>query len=302
MFRRRRPTREVGFGFDSFMDVITNVIAIIIRFILVAWVSARSYHSMLNSTQPPPPPASAPTPMIVAPLPELPSITEVVAPLEQALEQQRQEIAQTRDRLLEHLRQFRLTQGEAEEAERLWTDFQPQLTTLERERAALDQLLADTKTTTNDTATMLDQLRQRQQLLAQHVEAVEKLPSAKKQIRYRTPVSRPVHAEEIFFECRNGRITYIDIATLIDDIKDVFHEKGKLLRHSWQVVDVTPSSGAFRLRYTIERQRDPISAVFGGGAPSPNTSYSYGLSEWILEPVTPHRGETLAEALAPGSA
>lgn len=40
MIRRRRPPREVPFSLDCFLDVITNVVGIIIRLILVAWVGA----------------------------------------------------------------------------------------------------------------------------------------------------------------------------------------------------------------------------------------------------------------------
>src|SRR5438270_10525957 len=43
MIRRRlRKTRE-NFSFDSFLDVVANVVGIIIRLILVVWVGARSY-------------------------------------------------------------------------------------------------------------------------------------------------------------------------------------------------------------------------------------------------------------------
>ena len=40
MFRRRRPVREIAFSFDSFLDVVANVVGIILRLILVAWVGA----------------------------------------------------------------------------------------------------------------------------------------------------------------------------------------------------------------------------------------------------------------------
>src|SRR4051812_11631321 len=49
MIRRRRPQRRIEFSFDSFLDVVANVVGIILRLILVAWVGARSYKG------PPPP-------------------------------------------------------------------------------------------------------------------------------------------------------------------------------------------------------------------------------------------------------
>src|SRR5712691_1115041 len=47
MSRRRRPQRE-HFSFDSFLDLVTNVVGIIIRLILVTWVGARSYHASMQ--------------------------------------------------------------------------------------------------------------------------------------------------------------------------------------------------------------------------------------------------------------
>ena len=44
MIRRRRTQREIPFSFDSFLDVVANVVGIILRLILVAWVGGRSYH------------------------------------------------------------------------------------------------------------------------------------------------------------------------------------------------------------------------------------------------------------------
>ncbi len=43
MRRRRLPKPRENFSFDSFLDVVANVVGIIIRLILVVWVGARSY-------------------------------------------------------------------------------------------------------------------------------------------------------------------------------------------------------------------------------------------------------------------
>src|SRR5579872_4098248 len=56
MIRRRRQQREIAFSFDSFLDVVANVVGIILRLILVAWVGARSYKA---NVAPPPVPSAA---------------------------------------------------------------------------------------------------------------------------------------------------------------------------------------------------------------------------------------------------
>src|SRR6202035_582553 len=52
MIRRRRRSQEIGFSFDSFLDVVANVVGIIIRLILVVWVGARSYGTLHPLPQP----------------------------------------------------------------------------------------------------------------------------------------------------------------------------------------------------------------------------------------------------------
>src|SRR5205823_2470811 len=103
MIRRRRPTREIPFSFDSFLDIVANVVGIIIRLILVVWVSARSYSSLQHALQPA---APAPPDAALVPLP--------ADPLEREIAQRRRELEKVQERLLEQLR--RLQQVEETEA------------------------------------------------------------------------------------------------------------------------------------------------------------------------------------------
>src|SRR5437868_6678401 len=83
MYRRRRPlSREVAFSFDSFLDVVANVVGIIIRLILVAWVGARSYKAIVTA---PPPPLPA--------LPELAARPDPTDPRLDALARRRRELS-----------------------------------------------------------------------------------------------------------------------------------------------------------------------------------------------------------------
>src|ERR1700757_2475243 len=96
MIRRRRPTREIPFSFDSFLDVVANVVGIIIRLILVAWVGARSYNSVQEILKQRHSAAAA------AAMPaNLPA-----DPLEFELARNRQHLAEAQARLLEQLRQL----------------------------------------------------------------------------------------------------------------------------------------------------------------------------------------------------
>jgi len=94
MYRKRRSSkREIAFSFDSFLDLVANVIGIIIRLILVAWVGARTYQAaMENAAKEEPAQASAPSQL----LPH--------DPLQRELDKARQELEQARASMLEKLK------------------------------------------------------------------------------------------------------------------------------------------------------------------------------------------------------
>src|SRR4051794_9096895 len=98
MNRRHRPQRETAFSFDSFLDLVTNVVGIIIRLILVVWVSARSYTELPESLRP-----KTPVVGVEVPLPE--------DPLQRELALQRAELDEAQKRLLDQLRQLEVTQA-----------------------------------------------------------------------------------------------------------------------------------------------------------------------------------------------
>jgi hypothetical protein len=283
--------REIAFSFDSFLDVVANVVGIIIRLILVVWVGARSYSSLTQTaaTTPAPSQESAAAP---APLP--------ADPLQREIDKHRAELAAIQARLLEQLRQADQVRAQKQATQSQLATLSAKRLAVEEERKQIDRNLSQHQKAAGEMTLSMAELRKRGEQLAKDIKALEQLPPLSKTLRYRTPVSKPVDSEELLFECRDGRVTFLDVAALLAEIKEGMEEKGKLLRNQWSVSDVTRAVGAFRLRYTIERERGLLDAV-GGGQPDPGGNYRYGLSEWQVVPVAPVRGETLEEALAENS-
>jgi hypothetical protein len=288
MFRRRRTNREIPFSFDSFLDVVANVVGIILRLILVAWVGARSYKAFV-----PPPPPPPDLPASVAPL------LDPSDPLSDQIERRRRELADVQARLLEQVRRYESERQHQSEASRTLETLRGQLAALTAEESAIESLAHDRNQGSEGAALSLDQLRERTARLQDQIKALQNGPPLSKTLRYRTPVSQPVHSEEWMFECREGKITLIDIGTLLDEALRGMRAKGDQLRDRWELNEVTAAVGAFRLRYTVERHR----TAFDGpaGAPVGQPSIRYGLTAWEIEPVNPQRGETLEAALTPGS-
>jgi hypothetical protein len=290
MYRRRhRRPREIAFSLDSFLDLVANVVGIIIRLILVAWVGARSYKAVINT----PLPASAPTTPVAR--------KDADDPAKKDLDRNRKELQDTQDRLLAQMRRLQELHAGTEESGKQLALLTTQHQELEKERGGLERALKEQTRSSAAVSASLEDLRKRREKLDEEIRALEKLPSAKRVLRYRTPVSRPVHIEELHFECRAGRVTFLDVAAFMAEIGDSFRTKGEALRTQWQVEAVTSQIGPFRLRYTIERKRSALDAALGG-APGSEGDYSFGVTGWVVEPLAVERGEAADAAMAPTSA
>ncbi len=290
MIRRRRRVREIPFSFDSFLDIVANVVGIIIRLILIIWVGARSYSSLHTTVQPVPRAAQP-----------IPAIAEPSDPLQAELARHARELAQAQARLLAELRRLQQVQAEEAQAQTQLTVLGTRSQKLEQDRTAVDQEVQGHEQANRLAVLTSKELHQRTAKLAEEIRALEQMPPLKKTVHYRTPVSRPIDSEELLFECRNRRVTFIDIAGLLNEVRNGLEEKGKLLRSLWQVSDVVGPIGAYRLRYTVERERSLLDAVSGQAVPEAGGGYRYGLSEWQVEPIFPVSGESTDAALAEGS-
>ncbi len=287
MYRRRRRKHEIEFSFDSFLDVVANVVGIIIRLILVVWVSARAYTSLLPAPHP------APAATAEQPLP--------ADPLQDELARRRQELAALQARLLEQLRHVEVIRQDTATTTGRLTALSEQKQRLARDRAGLDAAGDGNREARRQVALSLEQVRQRCLKLTEEIQALEKQPPAKRVLRYQTPVSRPVHTDELLFECRRGRVTFIDIGALLAEVQQRLDDHARELRSRWEVEDTAGPVGPFRLRYALERERGGVDAALGPGGPNPDAGFRCGLSGWEVEPVTPERGETADAALAPNS-
>lgn len=272
MIRRRRKTREIEFSFDSFLDVVANVVGIILRLILVAWVGARSYKAVVPS---------APPALTKEEIAELPDPKDPLAP---ELERQRRELAEAQTHLLEQLKQWqKLRQDSTLSAEEL-ARLSAQVQEVDTERLNLESKNRQDTQAIRNAALSLEEIRERSKQVVTEIEALRKAPASKQTLRYRTPVSHPLQSEELLFECRNGRISFIDYGKFMAEIEGVFRD-GDKLRGTSQCSGVTEPVGPFRMHYSVEI----------------DTYTSKAALSWEIEPVAFVRGETVEQALAPGS-
>ncbi|HTU92027.1 MAG TPA: hypothetical protein VMF69_18230 [Gemmataceae bacterium] len=273
MIRRRRQVREIEFSFDSFLDVVANVVGIILRLILVAWVGARSYKAVAPS---------APLPALTKEeIAELPDPKDPLAP---ELERQRRELAEAQAHLLEQLKEWQKLRQDstltAEELGRLTAHVQE----VDSEKQNVESKSRQDAQAVRNAALSLQEIRERSKSIVAEIEALRKAPSSKQTLRYRTPVSHPLQSEELLFECCHGRISFIDYGKFKAEIDNVLSD-GEKLRGTNRFSSVTESVGPFRMHYTAEIDQYTMKSALS----------------WELEPIAFVRGESVEQALAPGS-
>jgi|SRR5579884_636724 len=292
MIRRRPRSREIAFSFDSFLDLVANVVGIIIRLILVAWVGARAYTGLRVAAE-----------LAKNGDPARPEAHKAQAldPLERELAEHRRQLEEARARLLEQLKQLALVRNKSSDADQRLQQMEAQMAELRLQREALDKQAKAKNQITQAVVLSLDELRDRQKRLMEEIRALEKLPPLKKVLRYRVPVSQPVDAEQFMFECRGGRVTFLDMTSLEAEIRSHLEEHAQQLKENWNVTDYTAPVGAFRLKYVVERLHDSTDVDVGDKPVSAEGGFRYTVSRWLVEPVASNRGEALDQALQANS-
>jgi hypothetical protein len=290
MNRRRRHAREIPFSFDSFLDIVANVVGVIIRLILVVWVGARSYTTLQHLAKTNVPHARAGAERALP-----------ADPLQDELARHRLELAEAQGRLLAQLRLLQDSEVQQTSAKETLEQLAVRRQQLAQEADLIDRKDRENSPAAQVVALSSEELRARSRKVLEEIKILEGTPPQKKTLRYRTPISRPLQSEELFFECQQGRVTFIDIASLLREVHQRLPEKEQQLRSVWEVSDRTGIMGAFRLRYTLERERGMLDFSGAAAIPVGSGGFRYGLSSWQIEPVMPQRGETVAAALADGS-
>src|SRR5262245_54079320 len=158
MIRRRRPKREIPFSFDSFLDIVANVVGVIIRLILVAWVGARSYTSLMETR---------PKPAVLPPLPEYKDLTD---PLEAELAQRRREMSEAQARLLEQMRKLEAVEADKRKTQESLTAAKNTRRDLLKSKNTLDQAAAGGDRAAKQTVLTLSEIRERQKRILEEIQ------------------------------------------------------------------------------------------------------------------------------------
>ena len=169
MIRRRRRAREIPFSFDSFLDIVANVVGVIIRLILVVWIGARSYSSIQHLIKP------------AAIKPPVETARQIPAdPLQEELARHQKELADAQRRLLDQLRQVQQVQHDEAQIRRALASLDARRQKLVQDQTSLGQEAAQHRHAAQAAVLTSTEIQLRSRKLAEEIQALEQLPSPQK--------------------------------------------------------------------------------------------------------------------------
>ena len=258
---RRKPTEPEAAGGDSFLDVTTNIVGILIILVMVVGERAKTSPVSLE----PAPPSR-----------ELVAASRAASELEQDVHRMSGQMAtvqtELHDRSLERGQLSTLvTAVEGELAQR---------------RAALDTQSQARYDLQRDLAVASDELERLKTARSQAELAAA--PETIKIENYPTPIGKTVDTKEAHFQLLHGRLAFLPYETLVDRLRSSLRDQVSRMGDQPELVDTLGPVEGFRLRYVIQRSDTP------GG-----TLVQVTYIEFI--PVSSQLGEPVDAALKPGS-
>jgi hypothetical protein len=258
---RRTTTQEDGAGSDSFLDVTTNIVGILIILVMVVGERAKTAPVELGQ--------------------RLSDRAALAAEAEAArLDDDVRRLAAQMATVGGELR------GRLAERNRLSTLVAAVEHDLALARSSLDSQARARYETDRDLALARNELAR----LAHQRSAVEKAaaPQTIEIKNYPTPIGKSVDGHEAHFQLLRGRLAYVPYEPLVDRLRAALRESISRMQDQVELVDTLGPFEGFRLQYVIQRADTP------GG-----TYFQVSYVEFV--PVSGQLGEPLEEALAPGS-
>lgn len=265
---RPRPEDISSAGQDSFLDVVTNIVGILI--ILVMVVGSRVQQIVLTA------PAAT---------------SSRVQGLEQELELLDQKVALAESEIHELAVQGQTVAMAAAFAGEARLQLATTVSAATREVERVKQETDVVKVKAAESAARRKALEVEVERCTLEAEGLAHLPATTKELlAYPTPVGRTVNGEEIHFRLGEGRIAFIPIEDLFELAKSqTRRHSSSLAEMASRIESVGPLQG-FSLDYVIEAKVDQSRG-----------QVLIRSREWVVRPVDITAGETSDEALSPHS-
>ena len=266
--RHRQPTEEPGQ--DSFLDIIANLVGILI--ILVMVVGARAKDAMIEA------------------VPQIHSDDIDVDTPRKAASGLQFSIDQLQGRLQQQEFEILFRKKERDKTLQVIAGIEREL---EERKAGLGQqeqrrLAQQTK---------LNRAKQRLADLKRSQDVVARIQQSPTVIRHLpTPMAKTVFGKEVHFRLLDGKITFVPWDTLVERLQAEAPQKLWKLKDSPKITETIGPIEGFRMQYTLVRKEKTSETAAG-----PMVRKSVELDRFSLLPTSDRLGETVEEALLPGS-
>ncbi|MFM1904626.1 MAG: hypothetical protein RLZZ440_2526 [Planctomycetota bacterium] len=267
--RRLRAEEDRSAGQDSFLDVVTNIVGILI--ILVMVIGARVRQVVLAPPEP------------------------VLTPEVEALAAEVESLGQT---LVSTEREIEALQGQVRTLEAAAAGASDARLQLATAVAAAKVAVAERKEAADEAAVAAAERSARRRSLEEQIQRcsleakglAHAAATTQEVLAYPTPIGRTVNGEEIHFRLAGGRVAYVPLDELFDLAKaHTRRNSDSITQLASRIVSVGPEQG-FALDYVIEAKVD---AARG--------QVLVRSREWVVRPADANVGEPVEQALGPHS-
>jgi hypothetical protein len=263
MRQRLRQSKEAGQ--DSFLDIVTNIVGILI--ILVMVIGARVQSLSVNSSK--------------VPQPEVATLTADAQRLDDSVVLAESELLE----LTQQADQLAIAIADAGTAQ---IHMATALSAEERDIARLKKVVDEERVSLAEAEARREQLEEEVERCSLEADGIENTAQkTERLLAYPTPIGRTVTGDEIHFHLAAGRIAYIPLTELFEEAKArTQRNSGSLAAMQSRVETVGPVQD-FSLDYVVEVH---INRAAG--------QVMVRSREWVARPTRRDVGETLEHALA----
>jgi hypothetical protein len=265
---RPKPEDVSSAGQDSFLDVVTNIVGILI--ILVMVVGGRVQQIVLSAA---------------------PQARAKAAELEREIEEHDQAAALVESEVAELAEQARTVATAAAYAGESRVALATAVAAAKVELAKRKDSADKDRITAAEAASRRKELQAEIERCTLEAEGIAHAPvTAKEVLAYPTPIARTVTGEELHFQIDQGRIAYIPLVELFELAKTQTRRHSGSLSTMAQRIETVGPIQDFSLDYVIDVKIDQARG-----------QVLVRSREWVVRPSGPGIGETLEEAIQPQS-
>lgn len=307
-------SEELMFGSDSFLDVMSNMVGILIILIVVVLgmrvapppgtapltfsktPAATSAEPMAAAIPAPAPqiPEAPPEPLVLEELPVFSPLPEI-KPSEQML----QLAAAERDQNQALVRQVATLKEDAEKLKEKRLDQAEQMNLLRQQVSEKVDGLRSDRSQISTLETNVVELKAEVAALQQRLAETPDDAAPVEQLTHRLPpIGKVVSGEEIHFRLEGNKVTRVPVAELAQDVqRDIERRKEILLSRSFYQGSTRAIDG-YLMEYVLQR----LNTTLADELRSSPGMMRVGVTSWVIRPVGPFRSESGEQAVQPGSA